>query len=184
MPPKNSEKRTNPLIALTLAWLVPGAGHVYVGRLTRGLVIFVVVLGMFWSGVAMGGALTVNRAAERWWFIADMFAGISGLAAWRISEHTLDLVLEEEDLAPPVPPETAGAFHRNTPVDAALAERNLALTAPTATVARAYAGVAGLMNLMCIFDAVLLSLMGRYGEPAGPQVRGERTGEESDGDDG
>mgnify|MGYP000853354412 CR=1 FL=1 len=35
-------------------------------------------------------------------------------------------------------------------------------------VARAYAGIAGLLNLLCIFDATILALMGRFGEPVAP----------------
>ena len=48
----------------------------------------------------------------------------------------------------------------------ALADKGLSLSYPADTVARAYAGVAGMLNLMCIFDAVMLAAMGRFGEPA------------------
>jgi TM2 domain-containing membrane protein YozV len=46
-----------------------------------------------------------------------------------------------------------------------LAKEKLALVAPMATLARAYAGVAGLLNLMCIFDAVMLALIGTVATP-------------------
>ena len=49
--------------------------------------------------------------------------------------------------------------------DDALAEKNLALVYPTDSVARAYTGIAGMLNLLCIFDAVMLGLLGRFGEP-------------------
>ncbi|MCP4375435.1 MAG: hypothetical protein GY794_04585, partial [bacterium] len=41
-----------------------------------------------------------------------------------------------------------------------LAEEDLALVAPVATVARVFAGVAGLLNLMCVFDVFMLALIG------------------------
>ena len=40
----------------------------------------------------------------------------------------------------------------------------MARAAPMDSVARAYSGTAGLLNLMCIFDAAILALMGRTGE--------------------
>ena len=48
----------------------------------------------------------------------------------------------------------------------ALVDEGLSLSYPSDTVARAYAGVAGMLNLMCIFDAVMLATMGSAGEPA------------------
>ena len=51
-------------------------------------------------------------------------------------------------------------------LDQKLQAEGIALVAPADTVARAYAGVAGLLNLMCIFDALMLSIMGTTGEPA------------------
>ena len=41
----------------------------------------------------------------------------------------------------------------------------MALVTPAETAARTYSGVAGLLNLACVFDAVMLSLMGVAGEP-------------------
>ena len=44
-------------------------------------------------------------------------------------------------------------------IDQAVVENGLALVAPTSTVAHVYAGVAGLLNLMCIFDALMLAVI-------------------------
>jgi hypothetical protein len=41
----------------------------------------------------------------------------------------------------------------------------LALATPMDNAARAYTGIAGLLNLLCIFDVVALSLMGAASEP-------------------
>ena len=46
-----------------------------------------------------------------------------------------------------------------------LHQEKLSLVSPVDTAARAYCGVAGLLNLMCIFDALILAIMGSTGEP-------------------
>jgi TM2 domain-containing membrane protein YozV len=159
MAEKKSKSRSNPIIALVLAWLVPGAGHVYVGRTLRGIVIFAVISGTFWAGMAMGGVMTVDYHGERWWFVAQMFTGVQGVLGWQHERRLMKEVLSEEDV------QMARGHERQMAIDKELAARRVALVSPMATVARAYAGVAGLLNLMCIFDATILSLMGIAGEP-------------------
>lgn len=146
-----------PFVALVLACAVPGAGHVYLGRVCRGVVIFLAIGGLFWSGVAIGGVLTVDSVQERWWFVAEMFTGVHGLAGWH-RQRTLY--------------ERLGLTRNAGENDEKLQQEGVALVAPAETVARAYAGVAGLLNLMCIFDALMLSIMGVRGEPA-PQAGGK-----------
>ena len=133
---------------MLLAWLVPGAGHGYAGRMARGIIIFVVIGTTFWAGVAMGGIKTVDCQAERYWFYAQMVTGVHGLAGWQRQRNT------QHDIE--VDPEKYSS--------AASSER-ISLVAPVDTVARAYSGVAGLLNLLCIFDATILALMGSSGEP-------------------
>src|SRR5690606_5136904 len=43
----------NPVIAGILAFLLPGAGHFYQGRMFKAVVYFVCILGLFFSGMAM-----------------------------------------------------------------------------------------------------------------------------------
>ena len=47
-----------------------------------------------------------------------------------------------------------------------MADENLALAYPADAVAQAYSGIAGMLNLLCIFDAALLGMMGKGAEPA------------------
>ncbi|MCY2931450.1 MAG: hypothetical protein NTV86_18565 [Planctomycetota bacterium] len=146
---------------MLLAWLVPGAGHVYTGRMARGIIIFLVIGATFWAGVAMGGVKTVDHQAERYWFYAQMVTGVHGLAGWQRQRYA-QAAIDKDPMkyANPASPD------------------NLALVAPVDTVARAYSGVAGLLNLLCIFDATILALMGSSGEPP----RGSRD-EDSDEED-
>lgn len=140
-----------PYAALLLAWLVPGAGHLYLGRVARGVIIFVTISALFWVGVGIGGVLTVDYNHERWWFAAEMLTGVNGLAGWYRQKE----LYQRLGQAP------------GDSVDEKLKNEGVALVAPGEGVARAYAGVAGLLNLLCMFDALLLSVMGSTGERAG-----------------
>jgi TM2 domain-containing membrane protein YozV len=155
--------KMNPLLAAGLAWLVPGAGHFYLRKPARGLILFVTIGLTFWGGVAMGGAMTVSRQAEPWWFAADMLAGSHGLAAWQCQKRVFkDISADAKRKA------LAGGDRSMTLAEqqeVELVHRNVALVPPVDTAARAFSGVAGLLNLLCIFDALMLGLLGRVGEP-------------------
>ncbi len=183
--PKEDTRYVNALLAMVLAWLVPGAGHFYLGRRVRGAIIFVVIGATFWAGVAVGGTLTVDYYNSRGWFVAQMCAGAHGLVGWQrqkaVYEPLFDQVAKERNISTQ---DVISKFMRGTSesndsrdpaiarvvgeVDAALQEKGVAMLYPTENVARAYAGVAGMLNLLCIIDAVVLSCMGTYGEPKPP----------------
>lgn len=112
-----------------LAWLVPGLGHIFAGERTRGLIILVTVGVTFWSGVAIGSVRqTVDPQRKKLWFMAQVCAGTHTLAAYSWGEHARR-GLNEDDLAP----------SRWSSVE----------------VAMVYTGVAGLLNLLAIMDALV-----------------------------
>lgn len=160
MSQKTRITRTLPWLAGLLAWIIPGAGHVYIGRTVRGIIIFVTVAATFWTGIAIGGVMTVDKENERWWFIGEMCTGVHGLVSWQRQTRQLNRL----DIPPPAAPGSAKALQRQIEIDAQLAPDGLASVYPQDVVAHAYAGIAGLLNLMCIFDAVILSLIGIHGE--------------------
>lgn len=174
MADKERKLRPLPFVALFLAWLIPGAGHAYIGRMKRGLIIFVTIGATFWAGVAFGGVMTVDYQNERWWFAAEMLTGIHGLVGWHLQQKVYTEFAADSNIGLPPPMQSNDRVRWNVYLDQRLANENLALVHPTDTVARAYAGVAGLLNLMCVFDAVLLSLMGVTGESKGPPGRSPR----------
>ena len=47
----------NPYLAAGLAWLIPGAGHVYLSRRGRGVAFFAIVLASLGVGVSIDGGL-------------------------------------------------------------------------------------------------------------------------------
>jgi TM2 domain-containing membrane protein YozV len=162
-----------PYVALLLACIIPGAGHMYIGRVKRGIIIFVTVTALFWTGVGIGGVLTVDCYQEKWWFIGEMLTGVHGVVGWvrqnqqykqLLSDVTGDTIEEKLEIFRKMSPADADAR-----LDKKMMEAGVALVPPAETVSRAYAGAAGLLNLMCIFDALMLSVMGAGREPGSPQ---------------
>lgn len=46
-----------PVVAVILAWLVPGAGHVFLGRRERGIAYFAIIVILFVLGLSIDGTL-------------------------------------------------------------------------------------------------------------------------------
>ena len=75
-----SQKRsTVPALALLLGWLIPGAGHLLLGKWIRALLLFVSILGMFLIGIGLQGKIYAPNTGD----ILDMlgFAGQVGMGA-------------------------------------------------------------------------------------------------------
>lgn len=75
----------SPFLTVAFAWLLPGLGHVLLGRRVRGAIIFLVVLTAFLIGVFMRGPLfqpggvpgdVLSRVIQLGGFIGDLSAGL------------------------------------------------------------------------------------------------------------
>jgi len=154
-----------PLLAGMLAWAIPGAGHVYLRRTVRGIILCICINGLFWAGMAFGGVFTVEPLEQRWWFVAQMCTGVSGLAGWYRQQHVRREIAARIGLEPTPPRYPAEAAGWRETFTRQLVREDLDLNYPTDNVARAYSGVAGMLNVLAIFDAVMLAAMGRLGEP-------------------
>jgi hypothetical protein len=81
--------------AALLAWLWPGAGHLYQGRTAKGLLFMVCILGTFFYGMylgqgrvvhfgedlAGGGGGVVRKSMQRLPFVCQIWAGLPALPA-------------------------------------------------------------------------------------------------------
>ncbi len=221
MPKKDNVPVLTPLLAFILAALIPGAGHLYLRKTVRGIIIFLAITAMFWGGVAMGGVFTMDLRNEPWWSRAQLLTGLNGAIQYHRQEqmyanlaegirqdkdvkaeidrserslHQLrleydkvarelkiakdqpdqgkrvkDLTEQQQKLMFDISGKQADLAHFKLDyLDGEMAREGLALTSPTDNVARAYAGVAGLMNLLCVFDALMLGLLGSVGEKLPP----------------
>jgi len=156
-------------LAGVLAWVIPGAGHLYLRRTLRGIVLFISINALFWSGMVIGGVFTVEPLRQRWWFVAQMCAGASGGVSWYLQDRHRKAIAAAAGL-PPRPERSESPRQWWKSYTRELAKRKLALVFPTDQVARAYTGIAGMLNLLCIFDAVMLGLIGKFGEPPPPRA--------------
>ena len=54
---KTGNKRKSVVVGCCLGWLVPGGGHFYAREKLRGILLFVLVVGLFSAGIAMKGGV-------------------------------------------------------------------------------------------------------------------------------
>jgi hypothetical protein len=109
-----------------LAWLLPGAGHIYLGHRARGIIYLVTIGATFWGGVAIAGVHdTVNPQQRFVWFIGQLCTGSHALVAIALNRHS-------------------GIDPREM-VDTSFTSVDIGVV---------YSGVAGLLNLLAILDAL------------------------------
>lgn len=76
---ENSASRVSPTIALIAGWLVPGAGHLLLGKWIRALLLMASIVGMFAIGIALQGKIYTPNTGEpldMLGFAGDLGAGI------------------------------------------------------------------------------------------------------------
>ena len=121
-------------IAGLLSWIVPGLGHLFLGDRGRGIVLLVTITATFWSGVAIGGVTsTVDAKEHTLWFAAQLCTGGNTGAAYLLGQSVRADLLE-----------VRGKKQKPLPAHWISAE-----------VGVHYTGVAGLLNLLVILDAMV-----------------------------
>lgn len=119
-------------IAGILAWVLPGLGHIYLGERKRGLILLLAITLTFWAGVAVGGAgPTVNPRERKLWFMAQFLTGPQALVAYSMSNKALARAKVGNSVS----------LSHWLNVDVGIH----------------YTGVAGLLNLLVILDAIARS---------------------------
>ncbi|MGA8028898.1 MAG: DUF6677 family protein [Bryobacteraceae bacterium] len=74
----------SPVLTVVLAWLIPGSGHLLLGRRWRGAIVFAAVLASFAIGLLMRGPMfqpggagdLLSRAIQYGGFLGDVAAGL------------------------------------------------------------------------------------------------------------
>jgi hypothetical protein len=112
-----------------LAWLLPGAGHFFLGQRGIAAVFFVAITFAYGTGLAIGGVKnSVNPRANRWLFLAELGIGSYTSVGYVVSNSLPDYGPKE--LSPYV------SFY------------------PESDVAQIYLAIGGLLNLLAILDAL------------------------------
>ncbi len=130
---KQTPMKIPPAVRMTvaglLAWIIPGAGHLYIGERVRGFILLAVIALTFWAGVAVGGVKnTVNPQDRSLWFLGQICAGIHPLAA----------VVWSRQVTIPAGADPAGWISYGQ----------------TEEVGVVYTAIAGMLNILIIFDVL------------------------------
>lgn len=148
-------KLKDPVFAAILAWLLPGAGHLYQGRTGKGLMFMLCILGTFFFGLWLGDGRVVYASWRpndvRLPYLCQVATGLPALPALiqarRVGTGKTPLqFLLNGRMAPPHLPD---AFSR---VDE-LAEWHKTLNRYF-ELGTVYTMIAGLLNVLVIFDAL------------------------------
>ncbi len=165
--PANDSSFFRTPIAIVLAWLIPGLGHIYLGDRRRGGILCATVTLTFLIGIAIGGVTVVSPVkpsqnvvsrtgapvmTSSWWFFAQALNGSYAVVTYQINKAVTD----------------------GNPTDP-----RYYLAWPSGDVGSVYTGIAGLLNLLIILD-VLVRASGTQvplpktdpsGSPHHPQIR-------------
>ena len=136
MPDRQPQSILRGPLAGLLAWLMPGLGHLFLGHRNRGLVYLVTIVATFWTGVAIGGVRATVDPSGRKLWFTAQLC--SGANAF--VAYALHRAVADSDTPP-------GPYL-------------------SSEVGVHYTGVAGLLNILVILDAVARSDR-RYGAVAG-----------------
>ena len=79
--------RPRPLVPVLLAWLVPGAGHVKIGRPWPALFVVLGVIPLFLLGMVLAGYENVSPERHPWYFGLQLPAGLPTAFAWLLTEN-------------------------------------------------------------------------------------------------
>ena len=156
----------NPVVGAVLAWLWPGAGHLYQRRYPKAVLFMVVILSLWFGGLALGRGRVVyaswTETDRRWQYICQLGVGLPAFPA------LLQAVRVFGD--PPRPPLWDGLMA--PPQQPVEPERRDELADWHDTLGyrfdlgTLYTMVAGLLNVLAICDA--------YAGPFGSSEKDER----------
>ena len=122
---------TRVLLTGLIGWLLPGAGHLFIGDRKRGLILLITIAATFWLGVGIGGVKNTVAPGERgWWFVGQICAGGHALATMGWASVIPDPRKEGKDPAGVI------GYGRSEEVSAV------------------YTSIAGMLNLLVLLDAM------------------------------
>ncbi len=143
----------NPILAALWAWLIPGAGHVYQRRYAKAVLYAVCILGTYFFGLFLGDGKVVyasfRRPDVRYPYLCQMFVGLPALPALVQRQRVMGGSERKRPLwggymAPP------RDVREQDPDELASWHRRLKGKFELGTL---YTMVAGLLNLLAIYDA-------------------------------
>lgn len=158
----------DPRLAAFLAWLIPGLGHFYQGRTGKGVLFFVCIVGTFVYGMWLGGGRVVYASAPnpitRWQYFCQLGVGLPALPAIVQRQRMMagkDPLVADWFMRPPRP-----FIPENMPEGFTTTDKSGNIVVHADELAKWYHDygdwfelgtvftvIAGLLNLLAIFDA-------------------------------
>ena len=111
------------LLTLALGFIIPGAGHLSIGQVKRGLIFGITIMALFFGGLLIGGVQSVGPQDQPIWKITQFMAFGPYMIARLLANN-----------------------YAASPVDFFPKLRD---------VGSVYCGIAGMLNLLVLFDAGL-----------------------------
>ena len=150
----------NPVVAGVLGWLIPGAGHLYQRRFAKGLLFMICILGTYFFGLTLGGGHVVyaSTAKEdfRWHYFCQVGVGAPALPAvvqaMRVRQQKEPffggLMAPPRNVLGPGEPNSAERIRQDE-----LTQWHLTYHSYF-ELGTLYTMVAGLLNILAVYDAV------------------------------
>jgi hypothetical protein len=147
----------DPSLAALLAWLIPGAGHLYQRRTGKGVLFMVCILSTYFFGLALGEGKVVyaswNQVDRRWQYPLQIGVGLPAMPALMQS-----MIMRRGNppllggiMSPPRNQEELADWHY--------------LLGQRFDLGTLYTMVAGLLNILAIFDAYGGPVVSEPGKP-------------------
>lgn len=129
------------VLAVFLAWLVPGLGHVILGRFRRGILFATLLLGSFALGLAHDGRLALRDERQPFLTSLQVIANVGIGPADMVAR-----LFVYGDIVYRMPPARLGGENEHTRTYRDRTRSGLSI------YGTAYVWTAGLMNLLLLFD--------------------------------
>jgi len=155
-------------LALVLAWAVPGLGHILIGQRARGIIFMLAIHLLFAAGLLVGGIKSINPPDQAIWTYTQFLTGWPMLVSNSLEKNSHDeqkaLMSQYESESRDVPSAQLPEFTKKF-----IAAHPLFANHPKIQdLGAVYCGIAGMLNLLVMFD-VLLRITGSAREE--PQKR-------------
>jgi hypothetical protein len=118
-----------PILAGVCGWLFPGAGHLLIGEKKRAAVIAVSVTALFVTGLYIGSIAVIDPVYETLYYYTQILAS----------------------------PLVFAIDHASRNMGHAMPAKRLLVYARPNEIGQIYTSVAGMLNLLCIFSAVIMA---------------------------
>lgn len=134
------------IVVGALAWLVPGAGHWAINERRRAVVIGVVVILTFLAGLYVGSVGVIDPVGAKPWYAAQL---MNTPAVYLLGKHVTGVNNQAELQRASAAPATIVPYR---------------VYGRPNEIGQIYTSIAGLLNLLCIVNAIYMAHLQAVGE--------------------